>query len=173
MRQSGQESPEPKFVFFMIVSKENGVDRKALIQAFPWIGKCLEWAASAPAWSEENEAVTEGIYVKKVAYETHDPSECRFENHRKELDLQLIIEGGEVIELLAPALVEKDEGYQVDGDVEFYHSSDAVATRLPLKAGDFAVFFPDDVHCCGWTREGVATVRKYVFKIDREHWNLV
>ena len=124
--------------------------------------------------TKENEDVSEGIYVKKVQYDTSDPTTCRFENHRKELDVQLILEGGEVIELLRSDQVELDGGYEVSGDVQFYRAkNEGVPRRLTMESGDIAVFFPDDVHCCGWTREGVATVRKYVFKIDREHWNLV
>ena len=85
------------------------------------------------------------------------------EAHDKYIDIQLIVEGTEIIGVtqrdMAGAPVEQNP----DSDYCLY---DCDTQRLTLSAGDFAVFFPNDVHMPGVSATDVPTlVKKVVVKV--------
>lgn len=156
----------------MITGKLNDITTGSLVSSLPWIGACVEWMGDHSAWSEGNEEVCEGILVKKVEYQTKTPSPCRFENHDREVDFQVIIEGSEWIEIARPESVGEPIERDAGGDVSFYSGAVGPGARIPMQEGCFAVFFPEDVHRCGAAIEEPARIRKYVFKISRAVYSL-
>lgn len=131
-----------------------------------WVGRCLEWAKVEREWKDQIESVCDGIVVKKVSYTTGFPSSCQYESHKREVDLQYIIRGGERIDLSRRECVPIDVEYDSESDLVLYKSEGATGERLVMAEGDFAVFFPEDVHQCGWSDGVNEEVYKYVFKID-------
>jgi YhcH/YjgK/YiaL family protein len=79
-------------------------------------------------------------------YDTEPAAACRFEAHRKHVDVQYIVAGAETIGV-APvhADYEITEDYLAERDVLFYRAVRG-AIDLTLAAGQFAVFFPWDAH---------------------------
>ncbi len=156
----------------MITGKLDEGTAKRLAASLPWMQTCLEWLEQERPWTEETEQVCEGISVKKVAYSTSEPTRCRFENHAREVDLQVVVEGIECIEIARSKEVGEPVEVDADGDVAFYGDPGLPVVKLPLGEGSFAVFFPEDAHRCGKSVDGEAHLRKYVFKISRSHYAL-
>jgi biofilm protein TabA len=104
------------------------------------------------------------LFVLIQSYTTRPEAEARLETHRKYLDLQLVLEGREIIYWAPAGELEPDGGYSDERDVAFYKGG--VPGALALQAGAFAVFYPQDAHkpCCQWN--GPGKVRKAVFKIQ-------
>lgn len=151
-----------------MIHQNSSSETAALIATrWKWAGICLEWAAVvARPWTADPVDIVDGIYVKKVQYQTGAPSSCRFESHRREVDLQFIVDGSERIDLLPRAAVDISSPYDAKSDVEFYEPRGTLPTSLQMTPGDFAVFFPEDIHQCGWLNGCGKELRKYVFKID-------
>ncbi len=104
------------------------------------------------------------IYAVLATYETRTPEQCRFEVHRRYLDIQYLVEGSEVIGWSALDQLKVSESYDVEKDVEFLDWPTR-CTSLEVYRGQFAVFFPDDGHAPGLRCGDVKSVRKVVVKI--------
>ncbi len=97
-------------------------------------------------------------------YETKPVENCRFEVHRRYLDIQHIIGGTEVIGWAGRDRLRIDEAYDEPKDVEFFHAPER-PTLLAVHPGQFAFFYPDDAHAPGGRYGEVASVRKVLIKI--------
>jgi len=99
------------------------------------------------------------------SYATKPLAEAMFEAHRKYIDIQFIQDGREAI-LWSPldALTETLQPYDAQKDIAFY-GIPAQVTSINLRAGEFAVFFPDDGHAPGLEYNAPGDVRKIVVKI--------
>src|SRR4051812_4780866 len=70
---------------------------------------------------------------------------AKFECHNKNIDIQLCINGTEQLGWKPrEKCVVENGGYNKEKDVQFY--SDAPDTYFQLTNGQFAIFFPEDVH---------------------------
>ena len=70
--------------------------------------------------------------------------EARMETHRRYIDIQYIVEGEDLMGWMPLAESRAPLGYDDKKDVEFY--KDRPAYWLNVRQGQFAVFFPTDVH---------------------------
>lgn len=104
-----------------------------------------------------------GLHAIEQVYRTHASAEGRLESHFAHLDLQLVVEGEEVIEVIDVARLARAEDGRPGKDVAFYAPGPA-PSALRLAAGDAALLFPEDGHQSG-VRAGEALVRKAVVKI--------
>lgn len=104
------------------------------------------------------------LYYQVQRYESRNPSECRFESHRRYIDIQCVLEGRETAYITQIADVEPDDNYDGERDIRFYR--DAEASAIVLRAGRFAIFFPQDAHkpCCHYAGNQVS-ILKVVFKL--------
>lgn len=108
----------------------------------------------------------DAVYALVQRYPTRPEAETRLEAHRRYIDIQYLVAGREVIHWAALAdLAEVTRPYDAVTDVAFYA---AVADMVPvrLRAGRFAILFPDDAHapCCAWGDP--AEVLKVVVKVE-------
>ena len=99
--------------------------------------------------------------------EAHEP-----EIHRKYIDLQLLVSGGpEVHTFFVDGGVErvKDDQLATPRDILFYENRPETAKiegRVVLTPGDYAVYFPWDVHVPGQCdADGPKDYRKIVLKV--------
>ena len=92
---------------------------------------------------------------------TATESIAKFECHNKFIDIQLCIDG---VEQLGWKPREKctieNGGYNEEKDVQFY--SDEPDTYFQLTNGQFAIFFPEDVHA---PMIGDGPIKKLVIKV--------
>lgn len=106
--------------------------------------------------------VDEDVFVIVSEYQTKEADQCMPEAHEKYIDIQILIEGEELIGY-APLKKQKLAiEYNAENDVVFYHSK---TNKFKLLPGEFAVFFPHDIHQPGIISKSVKTVKKAVFKI--------
>ena len=86
---------------------------------------------------------------------------ARLEFHRQYTDVQIVLEGTEVIGWKPVADCSSvDEPYDAERDAGFY--ADEPLAWIELTPGAFAVFTPDDAHA---PLAGEGTVRKAIVKI--------
>lgn len=105
------------------------------------------------------------IYAQVLDLETKPKSEILPEVHRYYLDVQYLYAGNERIGFAI------DFGtnniaieYDPERDIQYYQ--DAVfENELVMQAGNFAVFFPNDIHRPGCCDGNISSIRKIVVKI--------
>lgn len=105
------------------------------------------------------------LIVSVQEYETRPREERKFEGHKEYIDIQYIVSGEEEMDVCDLSRTEPVTAYDEDKDCQFF-TPIKQPTRLSVSAGDYAVFFPDDIHKPGISPAGKATaVKKIVVKI--------
>lgn len=93
---------------------------------------------------------------------TKEASLSKFECHNKNIDIQLCINGVETIGWKPREKCIKPNGeYNSEKDVQLYH--DDADTFFRLTNGQFAIFFPEDVHA---PMIGEGQIKKLVIKVS-------
>jgi YhcH/YjgK/YiaL family protein len=106
-----------------------------------------------------------GVFVMEQAYETKPREQGFFESHRRHIDVQVVVDGEEVMELTDAARIAVQQPFDAERDLIVY-ADFGDASLLRAQAGDTAVFFPADVHMPSLRRRaGAAVVRKAVVKV--------
>lgn len=126
--------------------------------------KALDLAKLELGWQD----VEEGIRMNVMSFETSPAEGKKAEMHRKFVDIQLLIEGEEMIEygLSQPDLAKYDE-YRDEDD---YQLTDAIDDKneIVLKPNMFAIFLPYEPHKPGNSVNGNKTLKKLVVKVPVE-----
>ena len=115
---------------------------KGLKEGFDFILKAV--AEGLPLGKYEIEG--ENIYAIVQEYNTKPIEECKYEAHRKYIDIQYVVKGKETITTAYLENCKTSCQYNAEKDVEFFEIPKNVS-ELFLNSGDFAIFFPQDVHC--------------------------
>ena len=106
-----------------------------------------------------------GDYAFIQEYVTKDEADCVFEGHRKYIDIQYIISGVEVIAVADISKTAPEDEYSEEKDVQFFENCDRAATTV-IDAGEYAIFFPYDIHKPGMSLNGnKAPLKKIVVKV--------
>ncbi len=98
-------------------------------------------------------------------YDTDFASEKDFEAHRNYADIQYMSDGNEQMLWAPVAALESTVPYAPEKDIAFFAGDEGVRS-FSVRAGEFAVFYPQDAHkpgCC--VDDKPAAVRKIVIKI--------
>lgn len=110
--------------------------------------------------------LSDGVFANVMTYETKKRSDAYFEAHKKYIDIQIILDGSEIISVEP---LEKMHNYECvqpfgDGDTELYAvNSDCV--DYVLNKGDFVILYPEDAHMPCICIENPKTVKKAVIKV--------
>ena len=92
---------------------------------------------------------------------TTEESTAKFECHNKHIDIQLCINGLETFGWKPRSKCMSSKGeYNPEKDVSFYN--DAPDMFFQLRDGQFAIFFPEDVHA---PMIGEGEIKKLVIKV--------
>ncbi len=86
------------------------------------------------------------MYVDVQNSATQPRETLRFESHRKYIDVQYCISGGEIIEWAPTDSLHPLNEYSLEKDVRHYTAPATPATSILMKPGMFAIFFPEDAH---------------------------
>jgi len=101
------------------------------------------------------------VIVNTGIGKTAQASLAKFECHDKNIDIQLCVKGIETMAWKPREKCQTPNGdYNPDKDVRFF--SDAPDTSFQLTDGQFAVFFPEDVHA---PMIGDGEIKKVVIKV--------
>jgi YhcH/YjgK/YiaL family protein len=107
----------------------------------------FDWLDQLPATPEPGIRPLQGddIYVNVHGYHTLPREQCRYESHRKYVDLQYCITGGEFIDWQRASTLKPDGGYDTDKDLQFYELGNSL-TVIHMLPRSFAIFYPSDAH---------------------------
>ena len=127
-------------------------------KAFEFIGQ-TDLANAADGKSD----IADGLkaILSNAPGKTKEASCAKFECHNKNIDIQLCINGVETIGWKPrEKCVTPNGDYNAEKDVQLYH--DAPDTFFALTDGQFAIFFPEDVHA---PMIGEGNIKKLVIKV--------
>ncbi|MBI2515645.1 MAG: YhcH/YjgK/YiaL family protein [Opitutae bacterium] len=120
--------------------------------------------ALAEGGSEKIE-LTDGVFAIEQVYRTKPRPEGFFESHRKYIDVQVVVTGAELMEVEDISRLTVSQAYDPERDYLKYVDT-STASRLIVRAGDVAVFYPTDGHMPTLQRAGQSElVRKTVVKV--------
>lgn len=89
--------------------------------------------------------VNDGFYYSVLKYMTKPEEEAKLESHRKYVDIQIIVKGEELMDIVDISRLIMKENYNADNDVMFWNVPERMA-RLTLKAGDYIILYPENAH---------------------------
>ncbi len=104
------------------------------------------------------------VYAMIMEYETKNIDDCKFEAHRKYIDIQYLIKGTEVMQITDTANLETTVEYDFEKDIEFYGNYDK-AGQIAVDSNEFVVFFPHDAHRPSISFNGSEMIKKIVVKV--------
>ena len=104
----------------------------------------------------------ENVYALINRYETKPQNKGVWESHRKYIDVQFVARGMEKIGYSYLKNMEITEEYNEEKDIQFLTGS---GDYLLLKAGTFAILYPQDVHMPGILINEHKSVLKVVIKV--------
>lgn len=141
----------------------------------PALLRALAWIREMPSDQAPGVYEIEGdrIFVNVHGYETLPREQCRFESHRKYIDIQYCLEGGELIDIEWASYLTPDGPFDHEKDLQFYQNQPQPeqqegGTVLRMTPGDFAIFLPEDAHRPRVGDGRHPSVRKLVVKISRD-----
>ena len=88
------------------------------------------------------------------------------ESHLKEVDIQILLKGRELIKVYESKEVDVKTPYNADIDCQFYSNPRTPNNQLILKEGVFAVFYPQDIHNPLNAVGNVEELKKIVVKLN-------
>jgi YhcH/YjgK/YiaL family protein len=135
------------------------------IPVLPKLAKVIEiMDRSLPYDAQPGEYATDDPDVRYIvsAYTT-SVAPKQFESHRKETDVQILLEGEELMALSWRDLAANASPYDESSDCVLFDGEPTVV--MQAAPGRFAIFFPGDTHISQVAIGEPAAVKKVVFKI--------
>jgi YhcH/YjgK/YiaL family protein len=132
--------------------------------------KALEWLqehAADALLPERVEIDGKAVYALVQAYETIPAgAEVKLEAHKRYIDIQYIVSGEEMMGWADVRALRQPTAYNPDKDV--FHGLLAASEMTPVqvRAGQAAVFYPEDAHAPKLAVSTPTAVRKIVVKVQ-------
>lgn len=120
--------------------------------------------ARITAGQTERVELSGGSFALEQVYEPRLRPDGFFESHRTYADVQVIVEGEELMEVEDVSRLVVNQPYLPERDLIKYADT-PVASVLRMRAGDIAVFFPEDGHMPSLRWRAAGLVRKTVVKV--------
>ena len=116
---------------------------------------------STPADGSKIELDGNRLFLSISEYQGKAHEEAKAEAHQQHIDIQVPIKGFEVMGWIGLSdCNEIQMPYNPEKDLIFY--GDAISSYVQVSPGEFAIFFPEDVHAPGI---GFGTTKKAVVKV--------
>ena len=106
----------------------------------------------------------EEIFALVQEYTTQNQEEKKWESHEKYIDIQLIIEGQEIMGYAKVEDLLVKEDLRPEKDMIFYNST-LKGSNIKFSGGDYAIFFPEDGHRPGCAFDECSKLKKVVVKV--------
>ncbi|MCW5560003.1 MAG: YhcH/YjgK/YiaL family protein [Verrucomicrobiae bacterium] len=128
--------------------------------SFQW----LEREASAAAEGDHPLGST-GFLARVMSYPLKARGAARYESHRRTIDVQYTLEGGEGIEFSDPSILTSLNDYNETKEVEHYATPSEGQALVANLAGRFTLILPGEPHMPQLSVSGCTQVKKVVIKI--------
>lgn len=104
-------------------------------------------------------------YYNVDVYTSKELSSCRYEAHKRYIDIQYLVKGHEKIYVTDISNLQITEPYSEERDIMFFSGGDHVEAKI-LEQGNYLIFYPKDGHkpCVHIEQEG-CEIEKVVFKV--------
>ena len=104
----------------MILDTIDNIDTIKYIKRSPALQEAFEWFKNTPQDIEEGEYELRGkdLYIIVTSFDTQPREDCIFESHRAYVDVQFMVEGGEIIDWSPIKLLTPQDEYNEEGDYE-------------------------------------------------------
>lgn len=99
------------------------------------------------------------LYCNCQQLASKSQDEAKLESHNKYIDIQIPLSGSETMGYSLRSLL-KEEKYDEMKDITFY--TEKAKSYIEIEKGMFAIFFPEDAHAPGISKNGV---KKLIFKV--------
>ncbi len=120
---------------------------------------------SLAAGATEKIELSGGVFAIEQAYFSKHRTDGFFESHKKYIDVQVVVEGVEVMEVADTAQMVISEPYSPERDLVKYADTRATSV-IRVGPGAVAIFYPTDGHMPTLQLEdGPVLVRKTVVKV--------
>jgi len=110
------------------------------------------------------------LFANLHEYATKEISDCKWEAHMETVDLQVVLEGGELVDFLPESELVQKGGYDSEKERWLYEPA-ASASQIHLTAGRFALFWPGEPHRPQRKDSCNQGVVKVVFKINQAFYS--
>lgn len=140
-------------------------NRSAIFSLTPRLRRAIDYlrATDVSALSEGRHDIDgDRLFALVHRYRTRPPADCRWEAHRKYVDVQYVVAGVERMGILSIAHAREQEAYDETRDVAFFEPGTDYVT---VAAGMYAIFSPDDVHSPSVAAGEPGAVTKIVLKV--------
>lgn len=109
--------------------------------------------------------LSNGAYVNVETYTTKTEAQGKFESHKNFIDIQLLLEGEEIIYFEDIEYLTSKTGYNIEKDIIFYDENISNGLKYKLDGTNFAIIYPHEGHapqiCFNQNRQ----VKKVVVKV--------
>lgn len=106
-----------------------------------------------------------GAFAIEQVYETKARADGFFESHRKYIDVQVVVEGEELMEVVDASRIATRGEFSPDRDFQAYEDC-TTGSQFRVLPGEATIFFPVDVHMPTLrTGANAVLVRKTVVKV--------
>lgn len=110
--------------------------------------------------------IDEQAYANIEEYNTKNIQQCKFEAHKKYIDIQILLSGTEELDFLPVDGLAISDEYDEHRDIMFFTNPDKISDRVILEPGKFAMIYPHEAHKPQMSLNGISEqVKKVVVKI--------
>ena len=106
----------------------------------------------------------DSLYAMVKTYATQPRESLQFESHIKYIDVQVLLDGEELIDVALEKNLEVVQEYSEEKDAAFFGAPEKY-TSVIMKPGRFVVLYPEDVHRPNCSLQKDREVRKIVLKV--------
>ena len=97
-------------------------------------------------------------------YETKTQDKCQLESHRRYIDIQIIVSGQEMMDIVDVSRLTPRTEYDSQGDIIYWNAPKRMA-RTTLAQGDCIILYPENAHRGAIAKDASSRVIKIVGKI--------
>ncbi|MBB3206269.1 YhcH/YjgK/YiaL family protein [Rhodopirellula rubra] len=132
--------------------------------------RCIEWLHANSTQYPAGITKLEGdqFFVNVHGYETKHRTNCRWESHRRTVDLQYCISGSERIDWTNERFDKGTSDYDEQSDFELWNARETDFSSFELTPRRFVIFFSGEPHRPMVLHPASKSIHKLVFKIDME-----
>ena len=151
----------------MIVANINSKELRSYASLHPQFAKAFEEMKRILAeGAEDGKIVLDGdkLFINVQSYTSKPESDCGFEAHKRYIDIQLILEGEEIIGYESADKLKVTKEYDESADYMLY-ALNGEYDKIRLTRGDFVILFTEEPHAPAIAADAPAPVRKAVVKV--------
>ena len=104
------------------------------------------------------------LFALVQEYVSKNHEDAKSEAHRNYIDIQYVVSGEERMDAFNITKAIPKTEYNTEKDVIFFENGEKVISKI-FEKGEYAIFFPEDVHRPGMSAKAPENVKKIVVKI--------